>query len=172
MLTKNFYALQASICLRGGTYPATLTDGTQASLVFYHSGSSYYAIIFNTSSATVALNTTATGAMMIGSGTTPATEDDYALENAITSGFSTSGQAYVSVLEGGAEVVYKLVLKNTSASAFTVSEIGYLGRGYVSTSSSGAKSVMVDRTVLDAPVTIPAGESRTISYTVRLNWPV
>lgn len=170
MLTKNFYAIQASLLFRGGTFPVTKSDGTEANIVFYHSGSSYFAYAFNGGNVTAYVGV---GYINVGSGTTPATVNDYALETPITIGFSASISSFVSAQDSGAEIVYKIILNNpASAGPMTVSEIGYYGRGYTSASSGGAIPLLMDRTVLDEPVTIPAGESRTITYTVRLNRPV
>ena len=59
-------------------------------------------------------------------------------------------------------------MQNTSGADITICEIGKIGRFY-----SGSKNyhVLVDRTVLDTPITIPAGETKVLSHSIRINYP-
>lgn len=111
--------------------------------------------------------------IIVGSGTTPATEDDYCLENKISglsgsvvsniTGFDTTGNNYYSILN--------ITLTNNSASDVTVSEVGRIVNMYSagskgSTSVSNRYAFLLERTVLDVPVTIEAGSSALIEYRV------
>lgn len=112
----------------------------------------------------------------LGSGTTPATEDDYTIESLISSGLSFSAtpvknQAY-DVENDVYSIYFDLVINNTSSAPITVSEICMFQFMYettnlgdaINTAGSYANSVLIDRTVLDTPITIPVGESKTIRY--------
>ena len=112
----------------------------------------------------------------VGSGNTAATDDDYTLENAIPY-YNLNG--YVSILNISMKNDYPCVellvsVTNKGSSAFTVSEIGYFMRVESKTSpdaSSGISATMlIDRSVLSTPVTIAAGETKEIKYTITGQW--
>lgn len=111
--------------------------------------------------------------IMIGTGTTPATEDDYMLESKITSGVTASGTSHsVNVDESGNPYLeYLFTITNTSENDLTISEIGYVQIINAATSSGTASTsgdyFLMDRTVLDNPVTIAASESAAIKYTLK-----
>lgn len=120
------------------------------------------------------INAYANPGVWIGSGTTPAAVTDYALENRITSG--ASGRCVVpsdtGVDENGnPQIMMVLTITNTGSSSITVSEVGFFQNVKASTSpNSGGGSgtlIMLDRTLLNTPATIPAGESAAITYTLK-----
>ena len=119
-------------------------------------------------------NTSAYYGIRVGSGTTAPTEDDYNIQSQISFsvidgsatlydyGVDSSGNPYTQIL---------LAIKNKGSSPFTVSEICYFGNMDVKSSpnasSGGNQAILVDRTVLDTPVEIPAGETAEILYTIK-----
>ena len=109
--------------------------------------------------------------VVFGSGTTPATENDYNVESAILSGLSVPTPT-VTYSYDNEKVARKLTyaVTNTSSSSITISEIGWRVKLNCTTSQgSGStieETVLMDRTVLDTPVTIPAGETRIIEYSI------
>ena len=111
--------------------------------------------------------------IQIGSGTTPATEDDYHLESQLTSGCSASAPTmeFGEDENGNPIVEYTFTVTNNSENPITISEIGYFQNLYASTTkgstSATNKNCMLDRTVLSSPVTIPAGEYAAIKYTLK-----
>ena len=111
----------------------------------------------------------------VGSGNTPANENDYCIESLITDltlsatptiqpTYDAANNKYISNVE--------LALSNATQNDITVSEIGYFVECYtasalggdISTSASAGRCIMTDRTVLDTPVVIPAGQSGLIRY--------
>jgi hypothetical protein len=104
----------------------------------------------------------------LGSGTTPPTEMDYNLESRITSGLAVSGTVvtYDADQNGNPYLVYLFSLTNTSSSTITISEIGYVqqmsGSGYGSDSY-----ILLDRTVLENPITIEPGEDAAVKYELK-----
>lgn len=121
---------------------------------------------------TSALGNSSAG-IAIGSGETTPTENDYTLANQITSGFSGSAAAPSVVYDSENNVYISRIvvtITNTGESALTIKEIG-LFETYGTAAALGSaistgttKSLMIDRTVLDSPLTIAAGTSGVIHY--------
>lgn len=105
----------------------------------------------------------------VGSGTTPATVDDYKLENLITSGLS--GLLSMSVDEDK-DATYILTLTNTSGSDITIGEVGMLCPYFQTNSNSFRELALMERTVLDSPFTIPAGGVGVLNYAIKVNYPI
>lgn len=112
----------------------------------------------------------------VGSGTTAATDDDYTLENAIP---YSNLNGYVSILNISMKNDYPCVellvsVSNIGNSTFTVSEIGYFMRENSKTSPDAsfgiAATMLIDRSVLSTPITIAAGETKEIKYTITGQW--
>ena len=106
----------------------------------------------------------------VGSGTTPASENDYTLESQILglalSSISNTSRIYDEDLN--AFIYYKdATLSNNTGSDVVISEIG-LFRTYMSSSTKGATSsltherFLTSHMILDEPVTIPNGEAGVI----------
>lgn len=103
---------------------------------------------------------------MVGSGTTPATFDDYKLENTITSGLTCTTAV---IMDANNDAIHKFTFTNISNNDITIGEIGIIGSAYYS--GSNHTSVLVERTVLDSPLTIPAGGIGTIDYSIKIPIP-
>jgi hypothetical protein len=100
---------------------------------------------------------------MLGTGTTAPTADDYRLESPITTNLSCDS---VSVSRTSLIKTYTATFTNSGSSDITVTEVGfmiYIFYNYSSTTENSDHFLM-DRTVLETPITIPAGESRTVTY--------
>ena len=99
--------------------------------------------------------------LLIGSGTTPPTIDDYKLENQITTGFSASitGSNSIDAIYSSGQFTITLTIVNTQTEDLVISELGYFVQGIF----------LYDRIVLDTPITIAPGGTKTIEY--RLNMP-
>lgn len=103
-----------------------------------------------------------------GAGTTPAAKTDYKLESIIESGLTISRVNDAPQLDVvGGKYVYSAsyVVKNTGTENIVIGEIGYYGR-LVGTYSFAA---LMERTVLDTPLTIRPGESKLITYKITFN---
>jgi hypothetical protein len=61
---------------------------------------------------------------------------------------------------------YTATFSNSGTSDITVTETGYASRFVWSYYDGNLKydDFLMDRTVLETPITIPAGESRTVTY--------
>ena len=106
---------------------------------------------------------------VVGRGTTPATLDDYALEDLITSDLSCT---VATAVDEDNDAVYKLTLTNTSSEDITIGEVGIHSTCYYGNNSSARTCwALLERTVLDTPLNIPAGGIGMIDYTIKLPIP-
>ena len=174
MLTNNFYKAMAG-ALSGNVErnmrEMTKTDGTVTSSLTSSSAVPnemnpfrYMNNIYSCNSNQ--LESTNGGGIIIGTGTTPPTVNDYKLENQITSGFgsTTSFPNSDSAVYNAKGIVSCCTITNSSQTDnLVINEIGYIkGR-------AGYWNILYDRIVLDTPITIAPGATKTIEY--RLNMP-
>lgn len=173
MVTKNWYN-QFKSNMGMTTIPTGVKDlqGTAYTSGYAstsYAGSLVSGLLFQNAIVAKAHNTLiASRGICLGSGTTPATIDDYKLENPITTGFSAS---VVRQYDAQYNSTFVITLTNTSADDIVIGEIGYVGDAHYGAGNSYAAYVLFDRTVLDSPITIPAGGIGQITYTIRLNYP-
>lgn len=110
----------------------------------------------------------------VGSGDTPPTENDYALEAKINGLTGSVNPASVNnvVYDAENEVLnfyVDLTLTNSTSDPVTIKEIGFYGFTYYGSTIGQAPGntrvpALIDRTLLETPVTIPAGEAAVIRY--------
>lgn len=166
MLTKNFYAyIKASFSGSNSVATFTKTDGTTGTV----STSADYPPfkVMNKWAKSI----TGTG-VSFGTGTTPATASDYVLESILDDNkinVSTPSSISFSRYDTYEEYTVTFGVTNKTADAITISEMGLTAVPY-SPHSGNNFFALVDRTVLDAPITIPAGQSKQITYTIRFNY--
>ena len=164
MLTKNFYSyMNAAFSAADKEIPFVKTDGATAN--FRYSNSFAPFAVMNKWS----VENTGYG-VSFGAGTTPATTSDYKLESVLGSTrISVATPSSVSYSRDDTFDMYSVSfgITNITSDAITISEVGLI----VSvTSGSSNYTVLVDRTVLDTPVTIPPHETKHIAYTIRFNY--
>lgn len=172
MFTNNFYKIMTST-LRGdgalsGVQAVDYT-GTRRNLYCYYSRA-YSGMGFWTKMKTIytSLNT-ASPCVCFGDGTTPPSKDDYKLSGNIISTITATVTQNTTSDEGVTvhSAVYNV--SNTGSEPITITEIGMFGYWYYN--SSGSSTYLLERTVLDTPVTIPAGGIGQVTYTIRMNYP-
>jgi hypothetical protein len=175
MLTKNFYILNV------------LTHATQAerkpvSLVGWDGGTNMYYYWYNgvgqpvyvwSSMATVATSAPHDASdftkVVFGTGDTPPTINDYNLSGDVITTLSAICETTCSINSDAVSMSALYTLTNNGTEEVTIKEVG-LGQGFYY--SSGLRnSCLVDRTVLDNPVTIPAGGIGQVKYTITFNLP-
>lgn len=115
----------------------------------------------------VQLSTSQAG-VILGSGSTPATFDDYKLESQITTGLSGTT---VNSADEDYNRVSTITLTNTSGGSITIGEIGIRAFIYTGENSSSMSVALIERTVLDTPVTIEPGGVGQVTYTISMNYP-
>lgn len=162
MFTKNWYKLHG---LGWFNYKAQLrkVDGSYANSYYSSFGNIYSSLELFKSTPSVQSNKNSAG-IVFGSGATPPTVNDYFLENMITT-ISGSGTRVFSDNGDSVTVTYTYSLSNTGSSDVTISELGI----QISISNTGI--VLVNRILLDSPVTIPAGGLGQVVFTTRLDYP-
>lgn len=154
----NFSNIPTLISISGSSRHISISD--------YGYDSGARGIWFSTVNSLSTLNTTPTngrGYIVLGSGTTEPTPEDYRLESQITTNLSCDS---VSVSRNTTVKTYTATFSNSGTSDITVTEIGYVSRfaWAYNTGDYIYDDFLMDRTVLETPITIPAGESRTVTY--------
>ena len=164
MLTKNFYSyMRGAFSAAGKEIPFVKTDGTTTNLRYSNNFAPF--TVMNKWS----VDNNGFG-VSFGKGTTPATMSDYSIESGLDgTQISVSYPNSVSYSRGDTFDEYSVSfgITNITSDAITISEVGLI---VGVNSGSSENKVLVDRTVLDAPVTIPAGQSKQITYTIRFNY--
>lgn len=122
---------------------------------------SVYSFINSLNHMSTAPTTNSVTFIRVGTGMTEATEDDYKLEN-YTTGLTCD--SVVTAIGGNySKKTYTAIFSNTTDADIVVTEIGFFTNCYYRTSTEN-DNFLLDRIVLDTPITIPAGESKAITY--------
>lgn len=102
--------------------------------------------------------------IFLGKGTTQPTPSDYNFETAIEGASYTSTNA--SFYQTGTKLIYSAVINNTGSNSFSFSEVA-LGNWYANNSVGGGHTtvILLTRDVI-SPVTIGAGQSKTITIVI------
>lgn len=165
MLTQNYYNFLANILETAGGR----TSGTYTGLSIIGTNNEFFTntAAFTSSAFPVAvesaptLNSTA-GGISVGTGNTPPTLYDTNLEETITEGISmVLTESNYGVFNGVPYVEYIITVTNISSSPVTIKEIGYKQKHNF---NSAIHYWLVDRTVLENPITIQAGDAGIIDY--------
>lgn len=180
MFTKNFYRAFVGkisnctyteaglITAQGNVYSSTNAFGSALSCLecFSYSLSSASSLYMGRLFTKAMSSATGYGGVFFGDGTTPPTLDDINLSgNVITTLNGTAKLSYDISDDGSVEVSALWTLTNTGNVAVTISEAA-LACGFTNNSF-----IMFERTLLDTPVTIPAGGIGQVTYTIRFNYP-
>lgn len=108
----------------------------------------------------------------LGNGTTPVTDDDYTMESLVTAGsivFQSAATEYDAVTNRPYGYVNMTITNNTSDD-LTINELGLFITSRASSELGGGidayndYTVMVDHTILDAPVVIAPNEVGIVQY--------
>lgn len=142
------------------------TAGT--TMWFYYMGNKMiYRVDFSRSATT--------SGVVIGSGNTPPTQDDYMLENLITSASVIGVVNAVRLIDDGKPcLIMNVTVMNESGETITIREIGLISYDYFcATSQTGGsasnQNVLVDRTLLTSPVTLASGDCTDIEYKIKVD---
>lgn len=173
MVNKNFKAiLQAILLANGGNgvIPITKPNGSTAYLAADFSNNQVFP--YAVPSASVSVDTTINyRGIYIGSGDTPATENDYTLQNFISSGINSTGTITHNVdANNNPYKAFTITLTNTTNSNITIKEVGYAISCYASNTFNGSTSMiymLIDRTVLETPLTVPANGTAILYYELK-----
>lgn len=102
----------------------------------------------------------------LGTGTTPPTMDDYNLsgERISASNITAIATAKTNAEDTGCSNEISITITNNSSEDITIGEIGYVVY-------NNSNYYLVERTVLDEPVTIPVDGIGKVTYTISLEYP-
>ena len=169
MLTNNFWKCIQSMYARKkvSTMDFVGTDGK-----VFNGATGNYRVSFTwiEDVPTVQTNKTSRGIRFGDSDEAPSA-DDYWLKGNIISGFTYT---VTTIWDADGQGHLLFTITNTSSNAFTIKEVAWVSpiTSYWNNNSSSAGGVaMLDRTVLDTPVTIPAGGVGQVEYTITFNLP-
>lgn len=110
------------------------------------------------------------GGVIFGSGTAQPTLDDYKLSGSLITTITASVTVNKKTTDTGYEIEGIYTLTNSGSAPVTVGEVALITT--TSTSNFGENlAIIVERTVLDTPITIPAGGVGQVTYTIRMNYP-
>lgn len=105
------------------------------------------------------------GGAVFGTGDTTPTFDDYKLSGDLVTTINASGSTVVTQDDDGYTYVCTYTISNTGSADITIKEVGLILYGRANS------SFLIERTVLDSPLTIPAGGIGQVEYTIRMNYP-
>lgn len=174
MVTRNFLNILAMTLESGNNVGCLRCRDVNGKERFLTGKFNAYGAFPNTTAKTFTLTASAAG-ISIGTGTAPESEDDYNLEQTITSGVNVAltGTSYGAENPWYPFVKYDLTITNTGANPLVVTEVGYkqtLDTAKLIGSSASANTVLLlDRCVLDTPVTIAPGDAGIVSYRLQTN---
>ena len=174
MFTVNYYKLLRQAAYGRGFSGIYAIDYNGNSRQLFGNQNSQQYLFPQTSSYTymqgsISSSVNSSAPVMFGSGTTPPTVNDYKIEKLISTGLTINNTESVrSVTDEGVIFTNIYTLTNTSSIDITISEVAWYAYSYYSASASNNTHFLLDRTLLDSPVTIPAGEMAQVTYT--LNW--
>lgn len=111
----------------------------------------------------------------IGTGDTAATDEDVNLESIITTGITAATPIATKGMDGDkCFVTLRYVLSNTTSADIVIKEVGLKIQVAAATSAGSSSStnivVLVDRTVLATPLTVPASSNAVLEYTLESDW--
>lgn len=96
------------------------------------------------------------------------TMDDYTLAGNVFANFTGTASVKAEGSDGLAKITGLYTLTNTGDTAFTIREVALW---QPITMGSAITSILIERTVLDSPVTIEPGGVGQVTYTIRMNYP-
>lgn len=111
--------------------------------------------------------------IFFGSGTTEPTEDDYTIETPLNNNFINANIVPSAVnvwntYDGAVVVDTTFDVQNKLSSEVTISEIGLFSYPGSGNQTSALKSIMIDHTLFESPVTFAANETKPILYRLRI----
>lgn len=107
--------------------------------------------------------------VVFGTGTKEPTFDDYWLSGDQITTIECSVAVTRTMGDDGAIITGIYTITNTASSDITIGEVGLIA-STAGTSTAGDR-IMVERSVLDTPVTIPPGGIGQVTYTIRMGYP-
>ena len=172
MFTKNWYKALAVEMSRVNETFQSVTGATQTLKASYY----LYCLGLNEDGRNIPsiykVRTTleGNGGVIFGTGNTSPTIDDTTLSGSLVSNFSYSSSVSTARDETGITLTALYTVTNNNAEAITISEVAIIAN-LKNNDTLAMYKALLDRTVLDTPVTIPAGGIGQVVYTITFNYP-
>ena len=166
MLTNNFHnALRGALSMTAVASGLRKTDGSAANADGTINNAS---VIFDFYKHTnIAANSKSKAGLVFGTGNTPPTIDDYWLSGDLITGTTIVARNTNSHASEGKNIIeYVITVGNSNADTIVINEFGLVGSLYVGYNQGTI--CMLDRVVLDAPLTLASGEQGVITYTINV----
>lgn len=168
MLTNNFYqVLRANMSQKSVGSGIIDTSGNARNASYSSQGMSYLFNAFSSPSNKGLTSQSLAGGIAFGTGDTPPTLNDYWLSGDL---ITTVGIVAVTITTAIANGVYTFVnaitVNNTGSDSIVINEMAIIP--YVYYSGSSQVPAVVERQVLDTPLTLAPGEQGVITYTFNL----
>lgn len=177
MILRNWYKALLVI-MTGEEHKVLNVQGTQISAgdTIRFSPNAAYELCLNNSSGyacphlgSLRSSYDAYGGIVLGNGNAPVSFDDYKLSgDVLTTVSAPSATPEITLDDNGFTATVTHTITNTGTEEITISEIGLMAKA--SNSSSAYRGVLVERTVLDNPIKIPAGGIGQVTYTFSFNY--
>ena len=172
MFTKNWYILQSLHMLADSKQQLTdlkPLDWDGQSKTKYYPYETSVSIQGAVNSVKTNLATYASG-VLFGTGDTPASLDDYKLAGTVIQNIAALVHKTYSYSEAQPSLKMVYMITNNNEAAITIKEVA-LNLQFDYNANGSSIGCVIDRTVLDTPVTIPAGGVGQVEYTITLNLP-
>lgn len=138
----------------------TLTNAEGTSITTGYGAEIANAFINSLNHTATVAGSNATTYIKCGTGTAEATENDYQLEADAT---GLNCDSIATAISANDTKTYTATFSNSTANAITVSEMGFFCCSYT---GNDYDNFLLDHMILDTPITIPAGESKSITYEI------
>lgn len=168
MITQNVYnAFMAGAFNKTGLKFKTY-NGSEYTAYNYGANGGVFSYFNNMASAA----TSASGyGIHLGTSNESASLDDYYLKGTfLDSSYSKSIKYTKTEDETGVTHQSIITIVNNSTEEISIGEVGYMSHIYYS-SNGNIQYALFDRTALDEPLVIPAGDTGQITYTIRIDFP-
>lgn len=177
MLTNNFYsAIAVYTGLLATAAPVTTYSGYERDMNTSATASPILKTIAKTvkfvssiTSSTASSNSAVTG-VVFGDGIAPASPTDYKMAGDLMSSGSVSVAQTNNIADDRSymELTNVYTITNTMDKDFTISEVGIVS-GF-GNNSINYHTILLERTLLDEPITIPVGGVGVVTHTIRINY--
>ncbi len=175
MFLRNWYKAVASVFGQYSSINFKNYQGTE--LMLYRSNNYLLKVAYDGSDTScpamknVVTNYTSTGGVIFGTGTTPPTLEDYSLSGTLITTITCTSSLTTKADAEGMTLTALYTITNTASTAITIGEIALMCNLYNSSNSTHSYKGLVERTVLDEPVTIEPGGVGQVTYTIEFKYP-
>ena len=170
MVTKNFYKMLTAMMTNLQDLTATSFNGSTVTMNEYAWESRFEWITLLSKLQTSA---NSSNGVVLGDGDTPPTFEDYSLAGNTISNFTfTASMSTLKTDDSGATIRALYTITNNNSVEITIKELCLIVNAtQYSGANDASNKIVLERTVLDTPVTIPAGGIGQVEYTITFNLP-